>query len=111
MFDHSIEVVPVSVDEEDLQQGGEEAHADALRVHGDVVEQDDDDDGAEDGEGYSDVSADEQQHACDDVERTDEGEPAVFEHDGEEGSRVSGRQLHREEVKETIEAKDGEHEA
>ena len=68
VLNHCVEVVPVRVDQEDLQHSHEERHGEPLRIHGDVVEQDDDDDGAEDSEGDSDVSADEQKHAGDDVE-------------------------------------------
>jgi len=109
VFDHGIEVMPVGVDKEDLKQGNEEGHADSLRVHRDVVEQDDDDDRAEDGEGHSDVAADEEKYAGDDIEQANEDEPSVLEHDGEESSGVSGRKLHGKEVKETVEAEDGEH--
>lgn len=104
-------VVPVGVDKKNFKNCDEEARADVLRVQCDVIEQDDDNNGAKDGEPNSDVAAGEQKDATDDLERADEGDPSVFEHDGQEGSCVSVWEMRGEEMEETVQAEEGEYEA
>ena len=105
------EVVAVGVDEKDFQCCHDQGHSDCLRRKRNVEQKDDDDDGAEDRERDADIAAYQQEHACDDVEHSQESEPSVREHDRRQGSGVSDGWRLGDEVEEEVEAEDGEDEA
>jgi hypothetical protein len=108
------EVGAVGIDEDDFEQGGEEAHADAVAAHKKRVEdQDVDEYGAEDAEAERCGASYQDEEAAEDLEEADVMHPACGHHDGVElcdGGTGRGCR-HRQEGMEDIGAEDDEHEA
>jgi hypothetical protein len=87
------EVGAIGVDEDDFEQCGKEAHADAMSAHEKHVEdQNVDEDGAEDDEAEWCSATNEDQQASEDLEEADVMHPAAGDHDRHElRSRRAGR--------------------
>jgi hypothetical protein len=109
--EETAEAEAVGPDKEKFEDGGDETGDNSGRIEEEVEEEDVDDDGGKDGEAEGNVAADEQEQASDDLEQGDDGEVVVCSHDAEEGSGVPGRRGHMQEVEDSVEAEDEEHEA
>lgn len=102
---------PVGPEEEEEDEGAEDGDGESA-AHDEEVEEDDvDEDGAEDHEGERDIAADEEEQAGDELKQGDDGHEVVLEEDGGVGSGVAGDGGLGKKVQDAVEAEEKEDEA
>ena len=107
------EAATIGEDKEQLKDGRDGTGHDACAAgHGEVEEQDVDDDRGKDGETERNETTDQEEEPADELTETDEGHPLMLDEDsGERGGVAGGLVRHGEKGKEDVGAEDDEHEA